>query len=128
MDAELNRKVGQVFAQGSPILSFAPLDDWQLEIRVPENQARYFRQNQTGCFAPAANPGRKLNYTIANISGSAELIDGKNVFVATAQINGDADFFRQGMEGIARTHTGWQPIPWILLHRLFEYGRAGFWM
>ncbi len=128
MDADLNRKVGQVFAQGSPILSFAPLDDWQLEIRVPENQARYFRQNQTGCFAPAANPGRKLNYSIANISGSAELIDGKNVFVATAQINGDADFFRQGMEGIARTHTGWQPIPWILLHRLFEYGRAGFWM
>lgn len=128
MDAELNRKVGQVFAQGSPILSFAPLDDWQIEIRIPENQARYFQQNQTGCFAPAANPNHKLNYTITSISGSAELIDGKNVFVATAHVDGEADFFRQGMEGIARTHTGWQPIPWILLHRLFEYGRAGFWM
>ncbi len=128
MDAELDRKVGQVFAQGSPILSFAPLDKWQLEIRVPEHQARYFRTNQSGCFAPAANPNRKLNYTIETISGSAELIDGKNVFVATAQVDGDAEFFRQGMEGVARTHTGWQPIPWILLHRLFEYGRAGFWM
>lgn len=128
MDAELERKIGQVFAQGSPILSFAPLDTWQLEIRIPENQARYFRQNQTGCFAPTANPGRMLNYTITSISGSAELIDGKNVFVATAQVSGDADFFRQGMEGVARTHTGWQPIPWILLHRFIEYGRAGFWM
>lgn len=128
MDAELNRKVGQVFAQGSPILSFAPLDQWQLEVHVPENLARYFRANQKGCFAPAANPGRQLNYTISSISGSAELINGKNVFVAIAQVDGDADFFRQGMEGVARTHTGWQPIPWILLHRLFEYGRAGFWM
>ena len=128
MDAELNRKVGQVFAQGSPILSFAPLDTWQLELRIPEHQARYFRKSQTGCFAPTANPGRKLNYTISNVSGSAELIDGKNVFVATAQVDGDADFFRQGMEGIARTHTGWRPIPWILLHRFFEYGRAAFWM
>ncbi len=128
MDAELHRKVGQVFAQGSPILSFAPLDKWQLEIRVPENQARYFRQNQTGCFAPTANPGRMLDYKITSISGSAELIDGKNVFVATAQVDGEADFFRQGMKGTARTHTGWQPIPWILLHRLFEYARGGFWM
>lgn len=128
MDAELNRKVGQVFAQGSPILSFAPLDKWQLEIRVPESQARYFRLNQTGCFASKANPGRKLNFTISSISGSSELIDGKNVFVAVAEVKGGADFFRQGMEGVARTHTGWQPIPWILLHRLFEYGRANFWM
>jgi Barrel-sandwich domain of CusB or HlyD membrane-fusion len=128
MDAELNRKVGQVFPQGSPILSFSPLDSWQVEIQIPEHQARYFQQNQTGCFAPTANPNRTLNFTITSISGSAELIDGKNVFVATAEVDGKAEFFRQGMEGIARTHTGWQPIPWILLHRLFEYGRAGFWM
>ena len=128
MDAELNRKIGQVFPQGSPILSFAPLDKWQLEIRVPEHQARHFSHNQSGSFAPASNPGRKLNYKISSISGSAELIDGKNVFVAIAEVNGDADFFRQGMAGVARTYTGWKPIPWILLHRVFEYGRAGFWM
>ena len=128
MDAELNRKIGQVFPQGSPILSFAPLDKWQLEIRVPEHQARYFSHNLTGSFAPASNPGRKLNYKISSIAGSAELINGKNVFVAIAEVDGDADFFRQGMEGVARTYTGWKPIPWILLHRVFEYGRAGFWM
>ncbi len=128
MDAELNRKIGQVFPQGSSILSFAPLDQWQLEIRVPDSQARHFAQDQRGSFAPASNPGRKLKYKISSISGSAELIDGKNVFVATAEVNGDADFFRQGMEGVARTNVGWKPIPWILLHRIVEYGRAGFWM
>ena len=128
MQAELNRKLGQVFAQGSPILSFAPLDKWQLEIRIPEYQARYFAAQQSGSFAPASNPARGLNYTITNISGAAELIDGKNVFVATAEVDGEADFFRQGMEGTARTHTGWKPIPWILLHRVVEYARAGFWM
>jgi HlyD family secretion protein len=128
MDAELKHKLGQVFAQGTPILSFAKLDDWQLEIHIPETHARYFQAEQKGTFAPASDPVNRLNYTIENISGSAELLDGKNVFVATASIEGRSEYMRQGMEGLASTNTGWKPVIWIAFHRFFEYGRASFWM
>ncbi len=128
MEAELQQKIGQTFAQGSPLVSFARLGSWQLELRIPEYQTPHYATQQQGYFAPTSNPGQRLKYTIESVRGSAELIQGKNVFVATAKVEGNPEFLRQGMEGLASTHTGWKPIPWIACHRLIEYCRASFWM
>ncbi len=128
MEAELHQKIGQTFAQGAPLVSFARLGTWQLELHIPEHQTPHFATQQQGYFAPTSNPGQRLKFTIENVRGSAELIQGKNVFVATAKVDGNPDFLRQGMEGLASTHTGWKPIPWIACHRLIEYCRASFWM
>lgn len=128
MNADLNQKRGQIFAQGQPILSFARLNDWHVELRIPESQARFFEVEQDGLFAPTSSPSQRLRYKIESVSGAAELIDGKNVFVARAKIDGQAEYLRLGMEGVASTNTGWKPIIWIALHRVFEYARASFWM
>lgn len=125
--ADLDQKLGQVFPQGEPILSFAPMNSFELEIRVPEHMARHITVEQTGSFAPAADPANSVSYSIESISGSAELIDGKNVFVAKAKLDRSSDHFRQGMEGFASTYTGWRPIPWIVFHRAYEYAASGFW-
>ncbi|MFN3190541.1 MAG: HlyD family efflux transporter periplasmic adaptor subunit [Aureliella sp.] len=128
VNAELDRKIGQVFAQGTDILSFAPMDQFELEIRIPEHNARHIQSQQEGTFVSAADPSHRVDYIIDSVSGSAELIDGKNVFVAKARLLGQSDNFRQGMEGYAKTHTGWAPIPWLAFHRLYEYAKASFWL
>ena len=125
--ADLEQKIGQVFPQGEPILSFSPMNSFELEIRVPEHQARHITVSQEGSFSPVADPANTMEYKIESISGSAELIDGKNVFVAKATLEQSSDQFRQGMEGFASTDTGWRPIPWIAFHRIYEYAASGFW-
>lgn len=125
--ADLSEKLGQVFRQGDAILAFAPMDAFTLDVHVPESQARFVEAGDTGNFVSHAAPGKSLTYTIENIAGSAELIDGKNVFVAKARIEENPELLRHGMEGFARTNTGWQPIPWVALHGLFDYARVNYW-
>lgn len=127
VEAELEKKLGQIFPQGEKVLSFAPMDEFELEIHVPEYNARHIASTQSGSFVSSADPGNKMPYLIESVSGSAELIDGKNVFVAKAKLKGSSEHFRQGMEGFAKTDVGWRPIPWIAFHRIYEYARSSFW-
>jgi hypothetical protein len=131
VQAELDRKIGQIFPQGEKILTFAPMDSFELELHVPEHQAQQIEVGQSGSFASSAGPGFDLNYTIESISGSAEMINGVNVFVARARLDGQSDALhslRQGMEGFGKTDIGWRPIPWIVFHRVFNYARSCFWL
>jgi hypothetical protein len=127
VQAELREKIGQMFPQGAPILSFAPMDAFELELRIPEQEAKHIQPKQQGNFMAAAEPGRVIAYTIDSMSGSAELIGGKNVFVARAKLSESPENLRNGMEGFASTHTGWRPIAWIALHRIYEYACTKFW-
>lgn len=128
VEADLEQRIGQVLGQGTPLLSFSPMSAFKLEIRVPEHQARYIQASQQGTFAPTANPSEVMTYTVDRVAGSAELIDGQNVFVATAIVDGKSDDFRYGTQGFARTSTGYRPIPWITFHRIYEYACANFWL
>ncbi|MFK7734395.1 MAG: efflux RND transporter periplasmic adaptor subunit [Pirellulaceae bacterium] len=131
VQAELDRRVGQIFPQGEKILAFAPMDSFELELHVPEHQARRIEAGQTGAFASSAGPGYDFDYTIESVSGSAEMINGVNVFVARAKLDGRAEslhLLRQGMEGYGKTEIGWRPIPWIVFHRVFNYARSCFWL
>lgn len=128
VDAELRQKLGQVLPQGEKILSFAPMDAFELEIRVPESNARHIAAGMQGQFASAADPSHPFSYTIESVAGSAELINGKNVFVAKAILNDASEHFRHGVEGYAKTSAGWRPIPWLAFHRIYEYAKSSFWL
>lgn len=121
VEADLSTKIGQVFAQGEPILSFSTMDQWELQLHVPERMARFIQFDQHGSFAPIATPGVKHAYRIENVSGAAEVVDGKNVIVAKAAVEGSPSELRHGMKGVARTHTGWRPVCWVALHGAYEY-------
>lgn len=128
VEVDLNRRLGQVFAQGEKILAFAPTDAWSLDLQIPEHVARHIQSGQTGTFAAVSHPNQKLNYVIESVSGAASVVDGENVFVATAKIDGDSDWMRFGMEGVAATDTGKRPVIWIAMHRVWEIARLKFWL
>ncbi len=128
VEADLNQKIGQVLPQGTQVLSFAPMDHFELEIRIPEYNARHINTSQSGTFASTADPSKQIDFTIDHVSGSAKLIDGKNVFIAKAKLNGFSEHFRQGMEGYAKPQVGWRPVPWLVFHRVYEYACSHFWL
>lgn len=128
VEADLSQKVGQVFAQGDLILSFAPLDQWELQLHIPERLSRFIEADQKGFFSPIANPGQQYEFAIETVSGAAIVVDGKNVVTATARVVGAPPTLRHGLKGIAKTHTGWKPICWVALHSAYEYACSWLWV
>ena len=127
IEANLSKRVGQIFPQGETILSFSPLDQWEVELQLPEYLASYVQPEQFGEFCTLARPHEKFDFQVHHVNASAQVVGDKNVFVAAASMEESRSWMRVGMEGIAKTNTGWRPVWWIAGHRLYEYARLGFW-
>jgi len=56
------------------------------------------------------------------------MVNGQNVVLAEAEIEGQSDWMRSGMSGYANVKAGWQPVWWILGHRVIDGLRLGFWL
>ena len=56
IQSHVEKKLGQVFALGDPVLQFAPNDGWRLRIHVPEGAAIDVARLQQGTFASKARP------------------------------------------------------------------------
>lgn len=128
VSANLDKSLGQVFPQGKPVLTFAPMDKWELVLEIPERDASHFRTNLKGTFAAYAHPHQKVHYELTQISGSASVSHGKNVFHATATVENAQPWMRMGQEGIAKTDTGSKAVWWVALHRLIENAQLSFWL
>lgn len=124
----LEKKLGQVFAQGDPVLQFAPDSGWFLDIRIPESVAVHIEPGQAGAFASTARPNDKVEFNIEQVDGSASIIDGKNVFVARANLKGAPKWLRSGMNGFAQIDTVSKPVWWVALHRVLDWTRMRFWL
>jgi multidrug resistance efflux pump len=121
-----DKRLGQVFSQGDPVLQFAPHDGWMLNIHVPENAAIYVEPDQVGVFSSAARPRDKVAFHIGQIDGSAGVIDESNVFVARANLQGSPTWMRSGMRGIARVTTIPKPVWWVAMHKFIDWTRLRF--
>jgi hypothetical protein len=128
VQSHFDKRLGQVFAQGESVLQFAPNNGWMLEIEVPEHIAILVKPGQGGWFASAACPNENVEFCIGQINGSAEIIDGKNVFLSRAQLQHNPRWMRSGMRGVARITTTKKPVWWILFHNVIDWTRLRFWL
>lgn len=128
VQSHVDKRLGQVFSQGQPVLEFAPHQGWELEVQVPESIATLITPAQSGHFVSAASSSDKVPFEISQVDGSAELIDNKNVFVARAQLEADPAWIRSGMRGVARITTSPEPVYWVALHKLIDWTRMHFWI
>ena len=128
IDSRVEKKMGQVMAQGDPLLEFAPESGWKLLIFVPEAAAIYVDSQQEGGFASAAKPHVKVPFAIEQMDGSAEVIEEDNVFVARAVLQSSPSWMRSGMRGVARIDTVRKPVWWVVAHNVLDWTRLRFWI
>ena len=126
--ADLNQRIGQTFRMGEVVIEFAPTDGWTLEIQVPDDIGDLVRAEQTGEFAAESRTSTSLPFAIESLDGTAQVIDGGNVFVAHAQLSGQPDWLKSGMEGTAKVVTVSKPILWVAFHRVVDWCRLNFWI
>lgn len=128
IQADLNRRIGQVFRHGEEVLVFAPDSGWMLEISVPDHVVSHVEIGQHGQFSASARPSEALAFEVGQLDGSASVLDGTNVFMARAPLQENPDWMRNGMQGFGRVETERQPVWWVCCHTAIDWARTHFWL
>ena len=125
---DLRHQIGQTIPQGTMLLEVAPADGMKIQLEIPESKASLIKVGHEGIFAAETHPADNYKFKITKITPSARVMDGKNVIVAEAEVEGDSKWMRSGMRGYASVRTGWQPVWWIFSHKIIDSLRLGFWL
>lgn len=125
---DLRKRIGAVATRGEPLFEIAPLTTWTLELHVPEGAAADVAAGQAGLFAGFARPNQQVAFHLDRVLESAQVVDGRNVILAEADVEPQAEWLRPGMEGVARVQIGSRRIWWVALHRTMDYLRLNFWL
>lgn len=126
--ADLEKRIGQMFVPGDMVLEFAPVGGWNLEIQVPDDIGTLVQSGQIGTFAAASYSSHSMPFEIQYIGGTAQVVDGNNVFIAQAPLAERPEWMKSGMEGTARISTVEKPVWWVLAHRVIDWCRLSFWI
>lgn len=126
--ADLEKRIGQMFVPGDMVLEFAPVGGWNLEIQVPDDIGALVQPTQIGTFAAASYSSHSMPFEIQYIGGTAQVVDGNNVFIAQAPLAERPEWMKSGMEGTARISTVEKPVWWVLAHRVIDWCRLSFWI
>jgi hypothetical protein len=126
--ADLEKRIGQMFQPGDKVLEFAPVGGWNLEIQVPDDIGTLVKPSQIGTFAAASYSSHSMPFEIQYMGGTAQVVDGNNVFIAQAPLAERPEWMKSGMEGTARISTVEKPVWWVLAHRIVDWCRLSFWI
>ena len=126
--SKLESQIGQVFEIGDSMLEFASVDQWKVKVEAPDYVASYLQKEQQATFSAAARPGKKFQFEVEQLNHSAEVSDGKNVFLVKGKLNESEEWMKSGMNGFARIKTVKKPVWWVSLHRVLDYARINFWL
>lgn len=129
VEGERQALLGLPVRQGDPLYRLARLEALYLRIDVPEVGAHFVEPGEQGEFAFLSRPGVVVPIRVTRVIPMARVRDGEGaVFEVVAQMEADAeDWWRPGMEGIAKIDQGDRAVFWVLGHRLFDRLRIWFW-
>jgi len=128
VSGDLRALIGSVVTRGDSLFEVAPLDQWTLQLEVPEALSADVEADLLGQFASYARPEDVRNFSVSRVTASAEVRGNSNVYIAEADISAQGDWMRPGMEGIAKLQIGRRPVWWITLHRVIDYVRINLWL
>ncbi len=94
---------------------------------MPEFAAVYLETGQNGQFTTSARPDEAQACRLTRVEMAAAVVDGKNVFVAEADVDKNPLWIRVGMTGVARVRVGRRPVWWVGLHRTIDSLRLQWW-
>lgn len=102
---------------GKTLFEIAPLDAMVVELCIPEEDIRHVQVGMTVDIQLEAVPEDSLTAVIRSVHPRAEIRDGKNIFIAEADIPNHDSLLRPGMRGSAAVNTRRHALGWNLFHK-----------
>lgn len=128
LSGELDKRIGESVPMGELLFRFASTDKWKIVIESPEFATSLIDVGQIGTCAAVARPNVTLPVAVNHMQTSAEVREGKNVFLSEAEVSGVApDWLRSGMQATTRINVGRHPIWWVWIHRFVDQARLKLW-
>ncbi len=108
---------GVPLEMGKTLFEIAPLDAMVVELCIPEEDIRHVQVGMTIDIQLEATPEDALTAVIRSVHPRAEIRDGKNIFIAEADIPNHSSLLRPGMRGTAHVNTRRHALGWNLFHK-----------
>lgn len=134
---DIKERVGATLKLGDPMFQIASMDDIVLVAKVDErdvalvrrafDDAREQGRPARGAVATKSNPSDPIDFTVERIVPLAQAAEGKNVYEVRAVLDGAPEWFRPGMEGIAKFDTQRHSLLWIGSRRIIDTVRMWWW-
>ena len=129
IEGELKKNLGAPLRKGDLLVKLAQADQTYLELQIDQVDVHEVSVGTRGEFALVGRPDQRFPIVITRLDPASTLRDGRNVFLARAEIRQDSpNWWRPGMGGTARLEVGERTLIWVLTHRTVRTLREWFWV
>lgn len=129
---DMTDKIGGTIKLGDQMFQIADLSDVIITAKVDERDIALVKHafedsRGLGEFVASGRPDVGFGFKVERIVPLATADEGKNIFEVRAKLDGSADWFRPGMEGIAKFNTERMSLLRIGTRRLVDQARIWLW-
>jgi multidrug efflux pump subunit AcrA (membrane-fusion protein) len=127
VSGDLTQSIGAPVRRGDVLFELAPLDDFRVELQVPESQIADVASGQSGNLVLGSLPDERLPVTIERVTPVADAKDGQMTFRADGLLGVHSPRLRPGMEGVAKIEAGRARLVWIWTRSFQHWLRVTTW-
>ena len=129
VEGERQMLLGRPTRQGDALYRLARLEGMYLRIDIPQESVHFISPGETGEFVFLSRPGEALPIEVSRIVPMARVEPGQGAFfeVIAEPLVASSEWWRPGMEGVARIDQGRRSVIWVLGHRLINRLRVWLW-
>jgi multidrug efflux pump subunit AcrA (membrane-fusion protein) len=127
VSGDLSQSIGAPVRRGDVLFEIAPLNDFRVELQVPESQIADIAPGQHGTLIVGALPDEELPLVIERVTPVADAKDGQMTFRADGLLGVHSPRLRPGMEGVAKVEVGRARLVWIWTRSFQHWLRLTTW-
>lgn len=118
---------GEVVSPEKPLLEIADPSSIGAIVLVPEEAVSRIEIGQRGQIALAADPSRRIQFAVTQITPAAEVFQQQNVYRVQVRLEDAPGWLRPGMEGRAKVYGKRSNLLMIYGRPLFDTARMWLW-
>lgn len=127
ISGDLSQRIGDVVRRGETLMEIAPLTSYRVALNVDERQIKHIAIGQTGELVVSALPETAFPIRLTRIIPASSVVDGKNVFVAEAEVSENSERLRPGMKGVGKIDAGERLLIWVWTRPFLDWLRLFVW-
>ncbi len=126
ISGDLSHSIGAPVERGQVLFEIAPLDSFRILLKVDERDINHLEIGREGTLSLDALPGMRFSFVVEKITPVSISEQGQNFFQVEAQLTGNPQRLRPGMEGYGKIDIDRRRLAWIWTHKLVD--RARYWL
>ncbi|MFT5966291.1 MAG: RND family efflux transporter MFP subunit [Yoonia sp.] len=124
---DLSQSIGASVSRGEKLFTLAPDGVYRVDISIDERRIADIALGHTGLLRVTALPDRSLPVEITKITPVANHGEGATTFTVEAQLTGDTQGLRPGMEGATRIDISEKRLIAVWVQPIMDWARIAIW-